>query len=82
MKEYLAMELKELWNEDEWTVLQKQRSTRQLNGSDCGVFTVLNALALLRGEEFTKVLACDGMREARERIAATLMAGVPTTELG
>jgi hypothetical protein len=81
LKEVLAMELKGLWKEDEWTVLQKQRSTRQLNASDCGVFTVLNALALLRGEEFTKVLACDGMPEARERIATTLMAGVPTTEL-
>jgi hypothetical protein len=81
LKEYLAMELKGLWNEDEWTVLHKQRSTRQLNSSDCGVFTVLNALALLRGEEFTKVLACDGMHEARERIATTLMTGVPTTEL-
>jgi hypothetical protein len=81
LKEYLATELDDLWNEDEWTVLEKQRSTRQVNGSDCGVFTVLNALALMRGEEYTKVLACDGMPDARERIATTLMAGVPTTEL-
>jgi hypothetical protein len=81
LKEYLAAELKEFWYEDEWTVLEKQRSTRQVNGSDCGVFTVLNALALIRGEDSTKVLACDGMRDARERIATSLMAGVPTTEL-
>lgn len=80
MKEYLARELGNLWNEDEWTVLEKQRSTRQVNGSDCGVFTILNALALLRGDEFVKVLACDGMLDARERIAITLMAGVPTSE--
>jgi hypothetical protein len=81
LKEYLAMELKEFWHEDEWTVLEKQRSVRQVNGSDCGVFTVLNALAIIRGQEYTKVLACNGMPDARERIATTLMAGVPTTEL-
>jgi hypothetical protein len=80
IKEYLAAELKEDWNEKDWTVLSKQRSTPQVNGSDCGVFAILNALALLRGEEFTKVLACDGMLDARERIATTLMAGMPTTE--
>jgi hypothetical protein len=80
LKDYLAAELKEAWNEEDWTVLSKQRSTPQVNGSDCGVFAVLNALALLRGEEFTKVLACDGMLDARERIATTLIAGAPTTE--
>jgi hypothetical protein len=81
LKEYLAKELGDAWVSDEWTVIAKQRSTRQLNGSDCGVFTILNALSLLRGEEFTKVLACDGMPDARERIAITLMKGTPTTEL-
>jgi len=80
LKEYLQLELKEFWNEDEWVVLWKQRSTRQINGSDCGVFALLNALALLRGEEYVKIIACDGMLDARERIAATLMAGVPTAE--
>jgi hypothetical protein len=81
MKEYLASELKEHYVEEEWTVLKKQRSSQQLNGSDCGVFTVLNSLALLRGEETNRVLACDGMLEARKRIAVTLMNGAPTTEL-
>ncbi|EAT83680.1 hypothetical protein SNOG_08512 [Parastagonospora nodorum SN15] len=80
LKEYLKLELKEFWNEDEWVVLWKQRSTRQINGSDCGVFAILNALALLRGEEYVKIIACDGMLDARERIATTLMAGVPTAE--
>jgi hypothetical protein len=81
LKEYLTKELGSAWIEDEWTVEQKQRSARQLNGSDCGVFTILNALALLRGEEFDKVLACDGMSDARERIAISLMKGATTTEL-
>jgi hypothetical protein len=80
LKEYLAAELGRAWVEDEWTVLQPQRSARQKNASDCGVFTILNALALLRGEEFNKVIVCDGMKDARERIAITLMAGAPTTE--
>ncbi|KAH9881928.1 hypothetical protein J1614_001099 [Plenodomus biglobosus] len=79
--EYLKMELKEAFIAEEWTVVEAQRSSRQLNGSDCGVFTVLNALALLRGEEVGKVIACDGMIDARERIATTLMAGIPTTEM-
>ncbi|KAF2855623.1 cysteine proteinase [Plenodomus tracheiphilus IPT5] len=79
--EYLKMELKDAFIAEEWTVVEKQRSSRQLNGSDCGVFTLLNALALLRGEEVDKVIACDGMIDARERIATTLMAGVPTTEM-
>jgi hypothetical protein len=81
LKEYLAKELGSAWIETEWTVEQKQRSARQLNGSDCGVFTILNALALLRGEEFDKVLSCDGMPDARERIAMSLMKGATTTEL-
>jgi hypothetical protein len=80
MRDYLAKELGDLWKEEEWTIFEKQRSTRQVNGSDCGVFAILNALALLRGEEYTKVLACDGMPDARERIAVTLLAGAPTTE--
>ncbi|CBX93771.1 hypothetical protein LEMA_P034450.1 [Plenodomus lingam JN3] len=81
MFEYLKMELKEAFIAEEWSVVEKQRSSRQMNGSDCGVFTLLNALALLRGEEADKVIACDGMLDARERIATTLMAGVPTTEM-
>jgi hypothetical protein len=80
LKEYLAKELGDDWVEEEWTVLKKQRSIRQRNSSDCGVFTILNALALLRGEEFSSVVPSDGMNDARERIAITLMAGGPTTE--
>ncbi|KAF2129284.1 cysteine proteinase [Dothidotthia symphoricarpi CBS 119687] len=81
MREYLAHELKDLYIAEEWNVIEHQRSARQLNGSDCGVFTLLNALALLRDEEAKRVVACEGMLEARERIAITLMAGRPTTEM-
>lgn len=77
----LKHELGELYKADEWTVLEQQRSSRQLNGSDCGVFVLLNALVLLRGDDTKKVIACNGMHEARERMAHTIITGRPTTEL-
>lgn len=80
LKEYLTKELGDAWIEEEWKIVEVQRSNRQLNGSDCGVFTLLNALTLLRGEEAQRVVASCGMVDARERIATTLLAGKPTTE--
>ncbi len=79
-KEYIKKELGDAWIEEEWTVAEIQRSSRQLNGSDCGVFTLLNALVVMRDEEAKRVVASCGMQEARERIAITLMARQPTTE--
>ncbi|KAF2631013.1 cysteine proteinase [Macroventuria anomochaeta] len=77
LREYLQNELKDLWKAEEWTVVELQRSSRQLNGSDCGVFVLLNALVLLRGDECKKVIACNGMLEARERLAMTIITGHP-----
>ena len=48
---------------------------RQLNGSDCGVFVLLNALVTVLGDEHKKVLARNGMQEARERLAMTIITG-------
>lgn len=79
IKGYLKAELKEAWVEEEWTVLDTQ-SSQQVNGSDCGVFTILNALALLQERELFDVKASDGMHDARERIAITLMNAKVTTE--
>jgi hypothetical protein len=81
LDEYLKKELGDLYIADEWTKGTTQRSSQQLNGSDCGVFTLLNALTLLRGDDTKLVLATNGMDDARKRIAATLLAGHPTTEL-
>jgi hypothetical protein len=81
IRNYLKQELGDLYVEDEWVVVEKQRSSKQLNGSDCGVFALLNALVLLRGDDTKKVISNHGMSEARERIAITLMAGRPTTEM-
>lgn len=75
LREYLKHELKELYNEEEWTILETQRSSRQLNGSDCGVFVLMNALVVVLGHEMNKVVACNGMQEARERIALTIITG-------
>ncbi|KZM19408.1 uncharacterized protein EKO05_0009048 [Ascochyta rabiei] len=74
---YLKNELKELYKDEEWTVVEQQRSSRQLNGSDCGVFVLLNALVLLLGYDTKKVIACNGMLEARERMAITIITGHP-----
>lgn len=75
LREYLQHELKGLYNEEDWTVVELQRSSRQLNGSDCGVFVLLNALVVLLGQETSKVMACNGMQEARERLAMTIITG-------
>jgi hypothetical protein len=75
LREYLQHELKELYHEEDWTILETQRSSRQLNGSDCGVFVLLNALVTALGHEMHKVIACNGMQAARERIAMTIITG-------
>lgn len=68
------------WNREEWTIVKHQRSTQQLNGSDCGVFVLLNSLALLRGVEISDVIACNGMMDARKRIVTTIFNQAQTTE--
>jgi len=81
VKSYLREVLEGAWDEDQWVVRSKKTSEKQKNASDCGVFTVLNALVLLRGEGPERVVSTEGMEAARLRIAATLLAGTPTTEL-
>ncbi|KAH6614008.1 hypothetical protein C7974DRAFT_321180, partial [Boeremia exigua] len=73
--EYLQHELGEGWRGEEWTVAPVQRSARQLNGSDCGVFALLNAVAVVRGAGAEGVVAYNGMEEARERLAMTIITG-------
>jgi hypothetical protein len=81
LMEYLKQELGEHFIPEEWDKDNIQRSEQQLNGSDCGVFTLMNALILIRGDDPKRVLATNGMDDARKRIAATLLARQPTTEL-
>lgn len=78
--EWVKLVLKDHYIEEEWSVVDEGKSEEQVNARDCGVFTILNALVLLRGEEHSRVLVTDGMDDARLRIATSLVAGTPTTE--
>ncbi|KAF2873301.1 hypothetical protein BDV95DRAFT_604814 [Massariosphaeria phaeospora] len=80
MLEYLAQELGKDFKEEEWSILTSQRSSLQQNTSDCGVFTLMNGLVLLRGEALKRVVSSNGMMDARRRIALTLLTGIPTGE--
>ena len=77
--EWLAHELKDLWKADEWTVVT-DRSNLQTNSSDCGVFTVMNAFAMLRGLRPDETVKAVDMDLARWQIAATLLHGGCTGE--
>ncbi|KAF2473878.1 uncharacterized protein BDR25DRAFT_392284 [Lindgomyces ingoldianus] len=79
-KEWLRMELGDSYNNAEWRVVQ-QRSQLQQNGDDCGVFTVLNALALLRDEQPDRVVSEKGMSDARRQMAVTLLLSKTIGEL-
>lgn len=72
--EWLAYELKDLWKPHEWTIVT-DRSDHQANGSDCGVFTIMNAFAVLRGFRPDEAVKADDMDLARWQIAATLLHG-------
>ncbi|KAF2121348.1 hypothetical protein BDV96DRAFT_209871 [Lophiotrema nucula] len=77
---FLKLILGNLYNKSEWNEHVGQRSQQQLNASDCGVFTLLNGLALLSDSQFTEVLVKNGMEAARLRIASTLIKGKVTGE--
>ena len=80
--DWVKLVLQEKYDEELWYVAHEyQKSEKQVNARDCGVFTILNALVLLREEEHDRVDVTDGMEDARLRIAATLLGGRPTTEM-
>jgi hypothetical protein len=78
---FLKQVLGKQFVESDWTVQQGQKSMLQQNVSDCGIFTVLNALTLLRNEDCTRVVSVKGMEDARRRVAVTLLCG-KSLELG
>jgi hypothetical protein len=80
-KDWLKLELGDAYVDSEWQVLNQYASTKQKNGRDCGVFTCLNALTLLRNESFDRVISDNGMEAARKRIAVTLLGKQQTGEL-
>lgn len=80
-KQWVKNVLKEHYVDEEWWISEDQKSEEQANASDCGIFTLLNALVLLRGEQHNRVQVTNGMSDARLRVAATLLAKEPTMEL-
>ena len=79
--DWVRLVLKEHYVEDGWYIANEyQKSEKQVNARDCGVFTILNSLVLLREEEHDRVEVTDGMDDARLRIAVTLLQGKTTTE--
>ncbi|MCJ1311946.1 hypothetical protein MMC25_005620 [Agyrium rufum] len=75
VKEWLETELGADWHEEEWHVWDRAGSARQMNGSDCGVFSVTNAKAVTLGLVPDKVLSQKDMPMMRRRMAAELMHG-------
>ena len=72
-KEWLQGELGQEWNEEEW-IVEEAASSRQDNGSDCGVFTITNAKMVMLKRDPTGY----GPRHIplqRRRIVAELIAG-------
>ena len=74
-REWLRMELKEKYVEDEWELMQGRPSPMQNNGVDCGVFTCFNAVAVVRGLVPEDVYGAVDMNEGRRMIAGTLIGG-------
>ncbi|KAF1347093.1 hypothetical protein BDV97DRAFT_358510 [Delphinella strobiligena] len=73
--EWLEMELKDLFKEEEWNVI-KASSGIQDNSSDCGVFTCLNGLAFALGfEQPNEQFGAQNMNHARRALIALLMNG-------
>ncbi|OCK83674.1 cysteine proteinase, partial [Lepidopterella palustris CBS 459.81] len=74
VREYIGTELGDLYIAGEWKEIT-HRSSRQNNSNDCGVFTLFNAFALLRGRNPGEAVQAEDMPDARRQIAATLLQG-------
>ncbi|KAF2655563.1 cysteine proteinase [Lophiostoma macrostomum CBS 122681] len=74
--EFLKKVLGREYSKGQWD-FRNRPSVPQENNSDCGVFTCLNALCLLRQIDVSYLEACaePGMTEPRCRLAVTLLKG-------
>ncbi|KAJ9623256.1 hypothetical protein H2203_006195 [Taxawa tesnikishii (nom. ined.)] len=74
-RNWLSMELGDKYDADEWLEMDTMSAT-QYNGTDCGVFTCMNGLALAKGvEDPSGAFDAGNMRKARRMIAAVLLNG-------
>ncbi|KAF1990776.1 cysteine proteinase, partial [Aulographum hederae CBS 113979] len=62
------------YNVNEWS-FSIQNSSQQSNGNDCGVFTSINGLCLLRGLKPTDQFTYRDIPDLRKQMALTLMKG-------
>ena len=72
---YLEGELESHFKADEWRVWSKAESARQMNGVDCGVFSVTTAKAVTLGFTPKIAFAQKDMAIQRVRMAAELING-------
>ncbi|KAF2816295.1 cysteine proteinase [Mytilinidion resinicola] len=73
-RRFLEFELGALYVAEEWKVVPN-RSGHQANARDCGVFTVFNALALVKGVVPANKVTPALMLPARLQLAGTLLSG-------
>lgn len=73
-RELLKSELGDKYHEQQWTNLARNRSSRQDNMSDCGVFTCINGLAAAKDRPYKEVTA-EKMPLARKMIVGVFLNG-------
>jgi hypothetical protein len=73
-REWLKMELKEKYQEQEWKESEMNESEPQLNEDDCGVYVCFNALIAAKNYTYHE-LAYASIADGRKLMAAILMAG-------
>jgi sentrin-specific protease 1 len=73
-RDYLRNELGDAWKEDEWKDIDG-KSSQQVNGSDCGVFTCFNALATFYGKPNELIPEALDLVDPRKMMAAILVNG-------
>ena len=76
---FVAGVLSKEYREEDWVVVDAS-SAQQANGLDCGVFVVMNALALVRGRDPLVAFGAGDVAAARRMVGAVLLNGGLTGE--
>ncbi|KAL1865259.1 hypothetical protein VTK73DRAFT_5420 [Phialemonium thermophilum] len=74
LREWVKATLQELYVEDEWEVVDFD-APMQLNGWDCGVFTITNGICMALGVDPKQSYSADQLTLQRHRLAAVLLNG-------
>ncbi|EKG16748.1 Peptidase C48 SUMO/Sentrin/Ubl1 [Macrophomina phaseolina MS6] len=76
--EWVELVLGSAFDAQQWRIIQEQRSPRQSNGSDCGVFVLQNARAVVLGLNFEPNMyqtSTEGILRVRHQIADHMLSG-------